>query len=77
MLALTIAAVFLTVFLLVMALAQLASVAGWAEYFPWAIPGAYSQGVLLGRVSYAIVFITSALGTAATFLWWELADQTH
>jgi ABC-2 type transport system permease protein len=63
--------------LLAMALAQVIAVLGWAEYFPWSIPGMYAQGENLGIVSYFIVLLTSIAGAAGTFLWWELADQTH
>jgi len=62
---------------LAMGLAQVIAVAGWGEYFPWAIPGLYSQGEHLGIVSYGIVILTSLAGLAATILWWELADETH
>lgn len=58
-------------------LAQIVAVAGWGEYFPWSIPALYSQGEALGMVSYAIVFLTGLAGIAATFIWWELADQTY
>jgi ABC-2 type transport system permease protein len=63
--------------LLVLLLAQVIAAAGWGEYFPWAIPGLYTQGENLGIVSYVIVILTSVAGMAGTFLWWELADQTH
>jgi ABC-2 type transport system permease protein len=63
--------------LLAMALAQVIAILGWADYFPWSIPGMYAQGEHLGIVSYIIVLLTSVAGAAGTFLWWELADQTH
>lgn len=62
---------------LAIALAQFIAIAGWGEYFPWSIPGLYSQGKNLGIVSYVIVILTSVAGLAGTILWWELADQTH
>ena len=65
------------IMILAMALAQVSNVTGRGEYFPWAIPGLYSQGEILGAVSYVIVILTSIIGIAGTFLWWELADQTH
>jgi ABC-2 type transport system permease protein len=65
------------VMLLAMGLAQVLAILGWADYFPWSIPGMYAQGEALGIVSYAIVLLTGAVGAAGTFLWWELADQTH
>lgn len=58
-------------------LAQIVAIAGWGEYFLWSIPALYSQGANLGTVSYAIVFLLSLAGIAGTFLWWEVADQTH
>jgi ABC-2 type transport system permease protein len=63
--------------LLAMALAQVLAILGWADYFPWSIPGMYAQGETLGIVSYIIVLLTGAAGAAGTLLWWELADQTH
>jgi ABC-2 type transport system permease protein len=63
--------------ILVMALAQIVGVIGYGEYFPWAIPGVYSQGEPLGVVSYIIVFLTGVAGIAGTLIWWEYADQTH
>jgi ABC-2 type transport system permease protein len=65
------------VMILVLGLAQVIAIAGWGEYFPWSIPGLYVQGENLGTVSYVIVILTSAVGIAGTFIWWELADQTH
>jgi hypothetical protein len=58
-------------------LAQAIGVAGWGEYFPWSIPALYSQSGDLGAVSYAIIILTGVAGMAGTFIWWELADQTH
>ena len=65
------AAAILTIFL-----AQIVAVLGWGEYFPWAIPALLSQGAQLAPISYAIVLLTAGAGLAATFLWWERADQT-
>jgi len=62
---------------LAMGLAQVIAIAGYGEYFPWSIPGLYSQGESLGTVSYVIVVLTSVAGLGGTILWWELADQTH
>ena len=63
--------------ILVIFLSQIIAVAGWGEYFPWSIPALYSQGEGLGMVSYAIIVLTGVAGVAGTFIWWELADQTH
>jgi len=63
-------------------LAQIITVTGWGEYFPWSIPALYA-GVAgpayadLGMVSFAILIITSLLGILGTLAWWEFADQTY
>jgi len=62
---------------LILLLAQVIAAAGWGEYFPWSIPGVFSQGQLLGAVSYAILLLTSLAGLAATLRWWERADQAR
>jgi ABC-2 type transport system permease protein len=58
-------------------LAQVIGIAGWGEYFPWSIPALYSQGAEFGMISYVIVVLAGVAGIAGTFIWWELADQTH
>lgn len=58
-------------------LAQIVVIIGYGEYFPWSIPALYSQGSPISPVSYVIVFLTGIMGIAGTFLWWDLADQTH
>ncbi|MGA9533449.1 MAG: ABC transporter permease, partial [Anaerolineales bacterium] len=63
---------------LALALSQIAAVAGWGEYFPWAIPALLAgagQSIQLGLASYAIVVFTFVAGAAATLLWWQKADQ--
>lgn len=61
--------------------AQLVAAAGWGEFFPWSVPALYA-GVAgpeyrnLGAFSFALVAVTSLAGVAATFYWWEHADQT-
>ena len=62
---------------LIVLLTQVIAVAGWGEYFPWSIPGMYSQGEVLGMVSYVIVGLTSLAGVAGTLIWWEWADLAH
>lgn len=62
---------------LVLLLAQVIAAAGWGEYFPWSIPGLYSQGGNLGAVSCVIVILTGVVGIAGTVIWWELADQAR
>lgn len=58
-------------------LAQIIVVIGYGEYFPWSIPALYAQGSPISLFSGLIVILTGLIGIAATFLWWELADQTH
>jgi ABC-2 type transport system permease protein len=67
--------------ILMVALAQIAIVMGWGDWFPWAVPGLFSgaagpRSELLGMHSYIIVLISSAIGLALTFYWWRSADQT-
>jgi ABC-2 type transport system permease protein len=53
-------------------------IAGWGEYFPWAVPALYAQGnSVLPPVSYWIVFLTGLAGVLATYLWWKYADQNR
>jgi ABC-type transport system involved in multi-copper enzyme maturation permease subunit len=68
--------------ILAMLLAQLVAVTGWGEFFPWSVPALYAgvagpEYAQLGVVSYVIVMLTSLIGMAGTFVWWELADQTY
>ncbi|MBN1220990.1 MAG: ABC transporter permease, partial [Anaerolineae bacterium] len=58
-------------------LAQIVGIAGWGEYFPWSVPALYAQGTSFGMTSYVIVVLAGAAGVAATFIWWEWADQTY
>jgi len=58
-------------------LAQVIGIAGWGEYFPWSIPALYAQGENLGIISYGVIILTGVAGIGGTFVWWELADQTH
>jgi len=62
---------------LVVLLANLVIVAGWGEYFPWAVPGLYAQGTELAPVSFWIVALTGLAGMLATYLWWMHADQSR
>ncbi len=51
---------------------------GWADYFPWAVPTLYAQGMsALPPLSYWIVFMTLLAGMTATYLWWKYADQVR
>jgi ABC-2 type transport system permease protein len=63
-------------------LGQVASITGWGEFFPWSIPAAFAQAAgkhvgYPGVASYIIVLMTGIAGIAGTFLWWNLADETH
>lgn len=67
---------------LMVALAQIAIVTGWGDWFPWAVAGLFSgaagpRSELLGTHGYVIVVIASIIGVAATFYWWRTADQTR
>jgi ABC-2 type transport system permease protein len=65
------------VMILAVALAQVMTIIGYGEFFPWAIAGVYAQGGDLGGVSLVIVILTCIAGITGTLLWWEYADQTH
>jgi ABC-2 type transport system permease protein len=57
---------------------NLVAIAGWGEYFPWAVPGLYAQGVgSLMPVSYWIAILTGVVGMVATYFWWKYADQNR
>ncbi len=63
------------------ALAQIAAITGWGDWFPWSIPALFSGAVgpraeQLGTHSYVIAILASIVGLAATFYWWRNADQT-
>lgn len=64
-----------------MALAQIVSVMGWGDWFPWAVPGLLSS--LMGPRteialhSYLVVLLACVIGIVATFMWWRSADQTR
>ena len=63
---------------LTLMMTNLVAIAGWGEYFPWAVPGLYAQGKSsLAPISYWIVFLTGLAGMIATYLWWKYADQSR
>ncbi|MBI1931763.1 MAG: ABC transporter permease [Ignavibacteriales bacterium] len=70
----------LTFVILAIVIAQIIGALGFASYFPWAVPGIYSQIIgsnnILNFYSYLILYITSFIGLSATILWWNYADQT-
>src|SRR6266704_2906416 len=66
--------------LLVIVLGNMVAVAGWANYFPWAVPALHVE--LTGRgnleaASYLLVLLTGLAGMAGTYRWWKYADQSH
>ncbi|HTP10406.1 MAG TPA: hypothetical protein VMP08_19265 [Anaerolineae bacterium] len=64
--------------ILALIMANLVTVAGLGEYFPWAIPMLYSQGKgALPSISYVIILLTGVIGTLGTYLWWKFADQNR
>lgn len=67
--------------LLLLMFANVLSLAGWGDYFPWAIPAIYAEAggasADLGPVSYAIVLVTGLAGMIGTYLWWQRADQSR
>ena len=62
--------------LLALFLGQVMGVLGWGAVCPWSVPALYAQGQPVGILGYVIVLLTGAIGVAATFLWWQFADQT-
>jgi ABC-2 type transport system permease protein len=64
-----------------LALANIAAIMGWGDWFPWAIPAMFSGAAgpgteILGMHSYVILFLAGLLGLVATYWWWRNADQT-
>jgi ABC-2 type transport system permease protein len=63
--------------------AQLVSVLGWGDWFPWSVPvllsGMYGpQGAAqIGPHSYLLVPLASAAGVAATLVSWQRTDQVR
>jgi ABC-2 type transport system permease protein len=63
--------------ILTLMMANVVMIAGWAEYYPWAVPALYAQGSNLTPVSYWIVILTGLAGMIGTYLWWKFADQNR
>jgi ABC-2 type transport system permease protein len=62
---------------LTMMMTNLVAIAGWGEFFPWAVPGLYAQGKdILQPISFIIVILTGLAGMYATYLWWMNTDQS-
>ena len=67
---------------LTMALAQIAAVLGWGDWFPWSVPALLSgmagpRAEQIGMHSYILVLLVFIAGVAATFAWWQSADQAR
>jgi ABC-2 type transport system permease protein len=63
---------------LALVMANLVVVAGWGEFFPWAIPMLFAQGKsYTGPISFWIVCLTGLAGMLGTYAWWMLADQSR
>jgi ABC-2 type transport system permease protein len=68
----------LSVAVLSLIVANVVVVAGWGEFFPWAVPMLFAQEQsLTGSASYWIVLLTGLAGLLGTYLWWQLADQSR
>jgi ABC-2 type transport system permease protein len=67
---------------LTVAVAQVAIITGWGDWFPWSIPALFSGAVgpraeQLGSHSYILLAVSSLISLAATFWWWRAADHTR
>ncbi len=68
--------------ILLLVMAQVVATAGWGDFFPWSIPALFAgmgeaAGSSASLTGFLIVLITGIVGMAATFIWWEWADQTR
>ncbi len=62
---------------LTMMATNMVTIAGWGEYFPWAVVGLFVQGkAQLGAASYLLVAFTGLAGMLITYAWWKYADQS-
>jgi ABC-2 type transport system permease protein len=67
---------------LTFALAQIAAVLGWGDWFPWSVPALLSgmagpRAELLGAHSYVLALLAFFAGLAATSAWWRGADHAR
>jgi ABC-2 type transport system permease protein len=65
---------------LVLVLGNAVAIAGWGNYFPWAVPALYAEPNGKGNLeaaSYLLVLLTGLAGMAGTYLWWRWADQNR
>jgi ABC-2 type transport system permease protein len=65
-----------------LAFANLISILGWGDWFPWAVPLLVSGMVKpdadqVGLHGYLVVLLAFLVGVVATFAWWRSADQTR
>jgi ABC-2 type transport system permease protein len=63
-------------------LAQIATLTGWGDWFPWAVPALFGgvagpRAELIGFHSYVLVIFVGIVGLGATYYWWRTADQTR
>lgn len=66
----------MSVFILI--LTNFVTLAGWGDYFPWAVPALLAQSdTPLQPVSYSIVLLTGLAGVLLTYWWWMTADQNR
>ncbi len=66
--------------LLVIVIGNFVAVAGWGNYFPWAVPALYTEPNGKGNLeaaSYLLVLFTGLAGLSGTYLWWRFADQNR
>ena len=68
--------------ILALAFANIVSILGWGDWFPWAVPVLISGMVKshadqVGLHSYLVVLMAFLVGIAATFSWWQSADQAR
>jgi ABC-2 type transport system permease protein len=68
--------------ILILVFANIVSVLGWGDWFPWAVPLLVSKMVttnadVVGTHSYLLVLLAFIGGLAATVAWWQSADQTR
>jgi ABC-2 type transport system permease protein len=67
---------------LTLALAQIAAVLGWGDWFPWSVPALLSgaagpHAAQVGAHGYGVVVAAFVVGAAATLAWWLRADQSR
>jgi ABC-2 type transport system permease protein len=64
-------------------LAQIVSLLGWGDWLPWSVPVLLSGmfgphgAEQIGLHSYVLALLAFIAGTAATFAWWQRADQAR